>query len=200
MVEQFRIPNPRSGRSYPAATPLRAEQYQRVVARMPSQWRVLTDFLVISGARLGEAAALADTDLDPDGGACRIERTWRPAPGGWVLTPALCPRTIALPANLFPRLDLHGGGAELFRIEGACGPGLMTRYRHRIWRPAVAAVADDLPGGRRPGVAVLRTTCGRWLADAGVPWPVIAAQLGYHDTAAFATRNLDRLAPTVRQR
>ncbi|MGY2061242.1 hypothetical protein ACW9HQ_40765, partial [Nocardia gipuzkoensis] len=62
---------------------------------------------------------------------------------------------------------------------------------------AVDAVPDSLLGGRRPAVAALRTTCGRWLAEAGVPWTVIAAQLGYHDVASFARRNLDLLAPTA---
>ncbi|MFI5783433.1 hypothetical protein [Nocardia sp. NPDC051570] len=154
-------------------------QYQGITEQMPPPWRVLTDFLVISGARLGEAAALADTALDPARGTVRIERTWRPGPGGWVLAPAMCPRTIVVPQNLFNRLNVDNVGGKLFRIEGACGPGLMTRYARRIWRPAVLAVADELLGGRRPPVAVLRTTCGLWLAEAGVPWPVIAAHLGY---------------------
>ncbi|MEG8177117.1 hypothetical protein GZH49_01045 [Nocardia terpenica] len=52
---------------------LDAVQYQGIVESMPPPWHVFTDFLVISGARLGEAAALTDTDLDPD--VARAEST-----------------------------------------------------------------------------------------------------------------------------
>ncbi|MEG8178961.1 hypothetical protein [Nocardia terpenica] len=69
---------------------------------MPPAWQVFTDFLVISGARLAEEAALADTDLNPRRRAVPIEQAWQPGPGGWMLGPAPCPHTIALPANLFP--------------------------------------------------------------------------------------------------
>ncbi|MFI5781252.1 hypothetical protein [Nocardia sp. NPDC051570] len=173
-------------------------QYQGIIEQMPPPWQVFTDLLVITGARLGEAAALADTDLDPATGAGRIHGIWRPGPRGWILADAPCARTIAVPQNLFDRLDIGSSGEELFRIDGACGPGLMTRFVGRVWRPAVDAVADTLLGGRRPAVAALRTTCALWLAEASVPWPVIATQLCYRDTASFARRHLDLLAPTVR--
>ncbi|MEG8177116.1 hypothetical protein GZH49_01040 [Nocardia terpenica] len=98
-----------------------------------------------------------------------------------MLADAQCPRTIAVPQNLFGRLSIHGSGEELFRIDGACGPELITLFVGRVWRPAVDTVADDRLGGRRPAVAALRTTCALWLTDTGAPWPVIATHLGYRD-------------------
>ncbi|QIS17177.1 hypothetical protein [Nocardia terpenica] len=67
---------------------LNSVQYQGITEQMPTPWRVVTDFLVIIGARLREAAALADTDLDPDLETGRIEQAWQRGPGGWVLGPA----------------------------------------------------------------------------------------------------------------
>ncbi|MBF6333246.1 site-specific integrase [Nocardia transvalensis] len=173
---------------YQPLVPLDRNQYQRLVAAMPSGWQVLADFLVLSGARLAEVAALSVDNIDLATGQCRITQRWRPINGGWILAPSPAPRTIVLPEQLLARLDLTHPGEELFRIDGAGGPGLILHFIRRIWRPAVDAVADDLPGGRRPGTAVLRATCGQWLAEAGVPWPVIAAHLGYRDTGAFVTQ------------
>ncbi|QIS17176.1 hypothetical protein [Nocardia terpenica] len=94
-----------------------------------------------------------------------------------------------MPANLSARLEISGTGEELFRIDGTCGPGLMRRYIGRVWRPAVDAVADTLLGGWRPAVVALRATCRHWLGDTGVPWPVIAAHLGYRDIHSALARH-----------
>ncbi|MBF6062639.1 tyrosine-type recombinase/integrase [Nocardia terpenica] len=164
-------------------------QYQSIVEQMAPPWQVFTDFLAITGARLGEAAALAEGDLDPDRETCRIEQAWRPGPGGWILGPAPRPRTTGLRANLSAHLQISGSGQELFRIDGACGPRLIRRYLGRVWQPSVLAVTDTLLGGRRPAVAALRTTCALWLADAGMPWPMIATHLGYRDIRSVLVRH-----------
>ncbi|WP_069165746.1 site-specific integrase [Nocardia altamirensis] len=181
-----------SQRSRPAVgplwQPLEVDQYRLVLEQIPPLWRALADHLVLSGARLGEVAALADTDIDPETGACRIERAWHRLADRWELVPLRSPRALYLPRNHLGQLDLRDSGEELFVIDGSCGPGLIIRFAGRIWRPAVAAVAERL-GGQRPGVGVLRATCGVWMARAGVPLPVIAAHLGYSSVRAFVAVN-----------
>ncbi|WP_433661142.1 hypothetical protein ACQPW1_02370 [Nocardia sp. CA-128927] len=169
-----------------APTPLRRAQYAAIIERMPAHpWRLLTDYLALSGERLSEAFAHADTDIDPGSGACEVARYWRRLGDRWVLVDSPAPRRIWLPEGLVARLELAGTGEELFRIDGASGPGLLRRYVRRVWTPAVAAVSDEVLGGARPGVEVLRVTCAQWMAEAGVPWPVIAARLGFGNAAGF---------------
>ncbi|GAA5097154.1 hypothetical protein [Nocardia iowensis] len=179
-------------------TPLQRAQYAAIIERMPAhQWRLLTDYLAFSGERLAEAFAHADTDIDPGTGACEVRRYWRRRGNRWELVDSPAPRRIYLPEALVARLELGGTGEELFRIGGASGPGLLTRYVRRVWTPAVAAVSDEMLGGARPGVDVLRVTCAQWMAEAGVPWPLIAAHLGFPDNGKFLRAHPEVLATAV---
>ncbi|MFX0573042.1 hypothetical protein [Nocardia nepalensis] len=176
-------------------TPLRHAQYAAIIERMPApQWRLLTDYLACSGERMAEAFAHADTDIDPGTGACEVTRYWRRFGDRWVLTDSPAPRRIWLPEGLVAQLELAGTSEELFRIDGASGPGLLRRYVRRIWTPAVAAVSDEVLDGARPGVDVLRVTCAQWMAEAGVAWPLIAAHLGFRRTSGFLRAHPQALA------
>ncbi|CAM3957817.1 hypothetical protein NONI108955_01510 [Nocardia ninae] len=176
-------------------TPLQRAQYAAILERMPAhQWRLLTDYLACSGERLAEAFAHADTDIDPGSGACEVARYWRWLGDRWVLVDSPAPRQIWLPEGLVARLELAGTGEELFRIDGASGPGLLRRYVRRVWTPAVAAVSEEMLGGARPGVEVLRVTCAQWMAEAGVPWPLSAAHLGFRRTSGFLRAQTQVLA------
>ncbi|WP_282775843.1 tyrosine-type recombinase/integrase [Nocardia sp. CC201C] len=160
--------------------------YQAITAGIPQQWRPLTEFLAVTGVRLGEAAALTAPDIDPGAGTCRIERTWVCAAQYWEVVRARQVRTVTLPEMIIESLDLTREDEELFRVGLTFGPGLMAQYR-RVWGQAVLDAGGEL-GRWRPRVHELRRMCGSRLLGAGIPPEVVAAQLGWSMTATVRLR------------
>lgn len=153
---------------------LTREQFATLLAAVPEYWRPLVEFLVASGCRWGEAAALKPADVDLKQGTVRIRRAWTYSSGGYRLVKpkGKSLRTINVPASTLAKLDLTGEWVFLNR-DG--GPVRAPSFRQWVWSPARKRAKLDPP----PRIHDLRHTCASWLIAARVPLPVVQSHLGH---------------------
>lgn len=159
------------------------EDFDQLLAEIPEQWKPLPEFLVNSGARFGEVAALRPSDVNRKAGTVRIARAWKRTytAGGYELGPPKTKRsrrTISVARELLDRLDYTGEWLFTNSGRGARsrgGPVRVSNFRANVWWPAIERAKLD----PRPRVHDLRHTCASWLIQAGVPLPVIQRRLGH---------------------
>lgn len=173
---------------------LTREEFARLLAEVPEQWRPLVAFLVASGARWSEVTALKPADVDKAAGTVRIVRAWKKGkdtPGPPKTKKSR--RTINVPTTVLDDLDYSG--EWLFTKPGRGGhsqdgPVRGQSFRINVWNPAVAR-AELEP---RPRIHDMRHTCASWLIQAGVPLPVIQQHLGHESiqTTVDIYGHLDR--------
>lgn len=177
--------NPAAGRRLPkttrelddiAARMLSRDEFDRLLAAVTEPWRPLVLFLVASGCRWGEAAALKPTDVDRGAGTVRITRAWKhSATAGYTVgTPKTrrSKRTINLPADVLNQLDYTH---EWLFTNRAGGPVRYFTFRGKVWKPA-AARSGLKP---EPKIHDLRHTCASWMLNAGVPITTVSRHLGH---------------------
>lgn len=197
-VKDGRIPsNPALGQRLPTTERaemicLSHEDFARLLENVSGYWQPMVEFLVASGARWGEAAALKPSDIDLATNTVRIVRAWKRIydRGGYELGPPKTKksvRTINVPAATLAKLDLRG---EWVFLNKAGTFVKSNGFHDRIWSPAVAKTwpstdADGKPITDksipilRPRIHDLRHTCASWMVLAGVPLPVIQQHLGH---------------------
>ncbi|MFV8317183.1 tyrosine-type recombinase/integrase [Mycobacterium sp. 23] len=199
-VEAGHIPsNPASRTRLPTSVRMEMvflshEQFNRLLAEIPEQWKPLTEFLVTSGARWSEATALYPGDVNRTHNTVRISRAWKRQPYRIGTTKTKrSNRTINVPPAVLDKLDYSGD--YLFTNpghgnRGAGGPVRAPNFRANVWWPATAR-AKLIP---RPRIHDLRHTCASWLIAAGMPLPVIQAHLGHESikTTVDMYGHLDR--------
>jgi integrase len=164
---------------------LSAAEEALVVAAMPERYRVLTEFLLATGARIGEALALTPGDISD--GKVTISHSYsrradadgsgRSNQLGAVKTVA-GERTIAVPAAVLDKLDL--GGALVFTNDTG-GPINADSFRQHVWLPAM--VDSGLPAHRRPRIHDCRHTHASKLLDKGIPIAAVSQRLGHANVA-----------------
>lgn len=171
---------------------LSREEFAQLLAAVREPWRPLVEFLVASGARFGEAAALKPGDVDRTAGTVRIQRAWKRtyAKGGYELGPPKTKksvRTINVPASVLGKLDYSHEWLFVNRI-GA--PVRVVGFRNRVWYPALERAKLK----RKPRVHDLRHTHASWLIADGIPLPVIQRRLGHESiqTTVDVYGHLDR--------
>lgn len=169
---------------------LSREQYAALREAVTEPWRPLVEFLVASGARWGEAAALQPGDVDREEGTVRIVRSWKHGDGGYRLgapKTRKSRRTINVPASVLDKLDYTG---EWLFQNRAGGPVRAHGFTRRVWAPAVKRAGLD----PAPRIHDLRHTCASWMIAAGVPLPVIQQHLGHESiqTTVGVYGHLDR--------
>ncbi|MER7833522.1 site-specific integrase [Streptomyces sp. NPDC095602] len=205
---QLRSRNPCKGTRLPRVdnhtveemTFLEKDEYQRIAAEMKDPAaRDLTDWLVGTGMRWGEATALQvrDVSLSGEVPTVNVQRAWKRAPKGVKPAYYLGPpktkkgrRVVALsPAQAdMVRRWVKGQPPEafLFRPEGG-GAWHHGNFYNRKWKPAVAAAVEK---GllKRPRIHDLRHTHVAWLIAARIPLPAIQARLGHESIQTTVDR------------
>jgi integrase len=156
---------------------LSREDFNRILAEIPERWKPFTRFLVVSGARFGEASALRPSDVDRDHNTVRIRRAFKRtyAKGGYELGPTKTRksnRDISVDSTVLNALDYT---QEWLFTTRSGDPVRVSNFRANVWWPAVAR-AKVAP---RPRVHDLRHTCASWLIQSGQPLPVIQQHLGH---------------------
>jgi integrase len=181
------------------------EEFAILLSSVTEPWQPLVEFLVASGCRWGEAAALRPGDINLAEGTVDIRRAWRYVSGeGYQLGPPKTHRsirTIDVAAATLAKLDLTGewvftnsgrGG------HGEDGPVRAYNFNSNVWRPAIAR-AKLLGLTKSPRVHDLRHTNASWLIQAGVPLTVIQRHLGHESIQTTSDRygHLDRKSSRV---
>ncbi|MGA5467138.1 tyrosine-type recombinase/integrase [Mycobacterium sp. NPDC050041] len=187
--------NPCDGRRLPRTEQqemvfLTREQFGALHDATTAHWQPLVEFLVASGCRWGEAAALQPGDVDRAQSTVRITKAWKYGSGGYRLGPPKTrksKRTINVPATVLDKLDYTG---EWLFTNRAGGPVRAHGFTRRVWAPAVKRAALD----PTPRIHDLRHTCASWMIAAGVPLPVIQQHLGHESiqTTIGVYGHLDR--------
>ncbi len=185
----------------PAMVFLTAAEFQVFRAGFTKHYQPLVEFLVASGCRFNEAAALRPADVNRDAGTVRIARSWKQDGTRYELGPPKTPksnRTINVPKALLDQLDYSH---EWLFTTTQGGPVRLTTWRTNVWyksRARAQAVNPKAPGravlNKSPRIHDLRHTCASWMIAAGVPLPVIQGHLGHESIKTTVDRygHLDR--------
>jgi len=154
---------------------LTREEFDLLLASTTEYWRPLVEFLVVSGCRWGEAAALKPGDVDRKACAVKIRRAWKHSSDGYTIGATKTKRsrrTIKIPKRILDQLDYS---SEYLFTNRAGGPVRYPGFRQRVWDPAVARAKLD----PAPTPHDLRHTCASWMLNGGVPSAVVSRHLGH---------------------
>ncbi|SPM33092.1 Site-specific recombinase XerD [Mycobacterium rhizamassiliense] len=155
-----------------------------VVAAVPDRQRVLIEFLLATGCRIGEALALTPADIGT--GTATFNKSYsrranaagnRPFDLGAAKT-AASERTIAVPQGVLDKLNMSG--ALVFTNDTGYAINADS-FRKNVWIPAMAK--SGLPKHRRPGLHDLRHTHASRLIDAGISIVAVSKRLGHSNVS-----------------
>lgn len=152
------------------------------------EWRLLTQFLILSGLRIGEALALNISDLDLRNHTINVDKTLDP--NSRVIT---TPKTLSSNRSVYMQDDLHAICASLCRFATRKANALTLRtpllffdltgdyaeyyaYRKYLKETSVRSI------GRAITPHTLRHTHASLLAEHGLPLDLISRRLG-HDNS-----------------
>jgi integrase len=177
---------------------LEVAEFEQILSFMTDRWKPLARFLVLTGARFGEATALTVGDVDRKHMTCRIAKAWKYASKGedqYVSYPKTrkSTRTINLPPEALEGVDLNRPAGELLFATQAGDRIRNQLFRNKAWSLAVKrAKASGLQ--KQPRIHDLRHTCASWLLNAGTPIQVVQAQLGHESIQTTVDRygHIDR--------
>ena len=174
--------NPTAGRRLPRGTGdddeirmLTRDEFARLLAATEEPWRPLVEFLVASGCRWGEAAALKPGDVDRTTNTVKIRRAWKYSSAGYTIGAPKTKRsrrTINLPAGILDQLDYSH---EWLFVNRKGGPVRYIGFRRGVWDKAVERAGLD----PAPTPHDLRHTCASWMLNGGVPSAVVSRHLGH---------------------
>lgn len=144
------------------------------------RWRPLVDFMVASGARLGELTALKPSDVNPDRCTVHVgkarKRTYDAA--GYEVGATKTRRsnrTIVVDKDILAALDYTG--AHLF-TNTVGKPVAPTSFRNNVWYPALDK-ANKLGMVKRPRIHDMRHTCASWMISGGASMLAVQRHLGH---------------------
>lgn len=174
--------NPTAGRRLPGGTGdddeirmLTKDEFTRLLTATEEFWRPLMEFLVVSGCRWGEAAALKPGDVDRASGSVKIRRAWKRSSAGYTIGATKTKRsrrTIKIPKRILEQLDYSH---EYLFTNRAGGPVRYANFRRDAFDKAAALAKLD----PAPTPHDLRHTCASWMLNGGVPSAVVSRHLGH---------------------
>ena len=179
------------------------DEYQLLKASFTNRWHPFLDFLVASGCRFSEAAALIPADIDVVNGTVRITKAWKRTQTGYEMgqpKTRRSVRTINVPSSVLDKLDFSH---DWLFINSEGGPIRLYFWRTNVWVPSLTKARANDPENpdkvlleKQPRIHDLRHTCASWLLGAGVPLITVSAHLGHEDAATTARvyGHLDRSA------
>ncbi len=187
---------------------LTGPEFQLLKAGFTEHYQPLVQFLVASGCRFNEAAALRPSDVDREAGTVRIARSWKVDGTRYELGPPKTPksnRTINLPATV---LDLLDYSHDWLFVTTQGGPVRLTTWRTNVWYKSRSRAQRADPKNpekvllaKSPRIHDLRHTCASWLIQATPPvsLPVVQAHLGHESITTTVDRygHLDRSSHTA---
>ena len=181
---------------------LSGDQFAHLHSSVTPYWQPMVEFLVVSGTRWGEAAALRPSDVDREAGTVEIKRAWKQGSSGYRLGAPKTEksrRTINVPKSVLDKLDF---GNDWLFVNRAGGPVRAQGFSARVWAPAVERAWPSVDDDGNPvkdcsklrPLHDLRHSCASWLIQAGVPLPVIQQHLGHEtiQTTVSVYGHLDR--------
>ncbi|KQY02930.1 hypothetical protein ASD37_25620 [Mycobacterium sp. Root135] len=183
---------------------LTREQFELLHSKVTPFWQPMVEFLVASGARWGEIAALRPHNVNREDGTVWIAQSWKQGTGGYRLGSTKTKkgvRTINVPKSVLDKLDYSN---EFLFVNRTGGPVRAQGFYARVWVPALKRAwpsvdenGEPVKGQTkvlRPRIHDLRHTCASWMIQAGVPLPVIQQHLGHESiqTTVAVYGHLDR--------
>jgi integrase len=158
------------------------EEARRLTNACPGDFRMLVTGALLTGCRYGEIAAMIADDFNVDAGTVRVRSSKTGKPRHIVLTDEGRQFFAGLAAG-------RAGGARLFLRQNGKSWGKSEQQRPLA---AACAAARLDPSAN---FHALRHTYASRLAMRGVPFAVIAAQLGHADTRMIE-KHYGHLAPS----
>lgn len=168
---------------------LEKEELRQVLDAMKiSSWRLLTEFLALTGLRIGEAIALAEADVNLADGTITVNKTYN-APLGQLLSSAKTEtsnRVISIQDELVPvikemrELVASYPAVSMLRLFYPAPDGGYLHYDS--YRQYLGDTTERVIG-RRLTPHALRHTMTSLFAEAGVPLETITRRLGHSDSA-----------------
>jgi integrase len=176
---------------------LTLREFQALWAHMDKRFRPLISFLVMTGARFGEATAvtIADVNTSVTPATVRINKAWKSDGRGNFFIGApktkASKRTIAIPDGLTrvitPLMEGRGAGELLF-TDAKGGRVKHINFRRTYWENALQGTKeDDSTFTKTPKPHGLRHTHASWLIQEGVELFKVARRLGHTNTNMIET-------------
>ncbi|WP_179475361.1 tyrosine-type recombinase/integrase [Mycolicibacterium vinylchloridicum] len=166
-------------------------QFAHLLQEVTPHWRLLVQFLAVTGARWGEVTALRPSDVDRENNRVHIRRSWKHGADGYRLGTTKTTnsvRWIKVPKQLLDQLDYSG---EYIFTNRTGGPVRSHGFIRRVWMPAVERAwpsVDDkgqpIQHNRqhpKPRIHDLRHSAASWLLQDRVPMAVVSKHLGHRD-------------------
>lgn len=162
---------------------LTPDEFRTFLAAFSDCYKPVVEFLVVSGARFSEMAALKPSDVDYATGRVRISRAWKKLDSGGLSWELGAPKTkkskrsITVPVDCLPVVP---DGQQWLFVNSKGGPLRATTFGPNVWKKTLKRLqATDKTFTKTPRVHDMRHTCASWMIAAGVPLPVIQAHLGH---------------------
>jgi integrase len=175
---------------------LTRDEFDQLRAGFTDYWHPFLDFLVHSGVRFGEAAALRPADVDRENGTVRIgrgfKRTYEPG-NAYEIGPTKTRRSeriIDVDRDFLDPLDYT---REYLFTNTKGGHLRVAGWRSNVWYPSLKR-AQDLGLKKKPRIQDLRHTCASWMSADGIHPQQIQYQLGHESITTTMDRysHLDR--------
>ncbi|MUM33246.1 site-specific integrase, partial [Mycolicibacterium sp. CBMA 361] len=187
---------------------LTGDEYRILKAAFSEHYQPLVEFLVASGCRFNEAAALKPSDVDRTNCTVRIARAWKQEGTKYTLGAPKTKksnRTISVDKLVLDQLDYSG---EWLFTTTKGGPIRLSTWRTNVWNKARAKAmakdddhADKPVLKKKPTPHDMRHTCASWMLQAQPPVPLsfVQAHLGHESITTTVDRygHLDRSSHVV---
>ena len=164
--------------------------FMRIHAALPDQYKVFALFLVVTGARFGEATAVTvgDLVLDARPATVRLNKAWkRDGSTGYVIgapKTATSKRTVALGPTLAAELKalVEGRASTELVFTNERGQRIKQPVFWRVWTDRIAKIRELDPAFPTPRVHDLRHSSASWLIQSGYDLFKVARRLGHANT------------------
>lgn len=174
---------------------LTAEEYLVFKSCFTDRWKPMLDFMVTSGVRFGELAALKPSDVNLEHGTVHIGKAMKRTydKGQYEVGPTKTVRsnrTINVDKPVLRALDYSG---EFLFTNTVGKPLHPSSFRNNVWYPAVdKAKVKGL--AKEPRIHDMRHTCASWMIADGVQPHVVQRHMGHENiTTTIGTYgHLDR--------